>query len=106
MMGGALRRHPRATFGLLLALATCAVATAVENTWDFSVQVTAVVQPSPAQITLTWPQDTNGVPSSYTIYRKAPAANRWGTGTTISGYATNFVDGDVAAGVAYEYRIV
>src|SRR5688572_7320365 len=79
---------------------------AVENTWDYSVQVSSSVETSPAKVTLTWPQDTNGVPSSYTIYRKAPSATSWGAGTTFSGSTTSFTDTSVTSGQTYEYRIV
>ena len=81
-------------------------ARAVENTWDYSVQVSSSVQASPAKVTLTWPQDTNGVPSSYTVYRKAPGSTSWGAGTTLSGSTTSFTDTSVASGQTYEYRIV
>ena len=81
-------------------------ARAVENTWDYSVQVSSAVQASPAKITLSWPQDTNGTPSSYTIYRKAPTDSSWGSGTTISGSTTTYTDANVTSGIAYEYRIV
>ncbi|HEY1106985.1 MAG TPA: C25 family cysteine peptidase, partial [Opitutaceae bacterium] len=64
------------------------------------------LQSSPAQITLSWPQDTNGVPSSYTVYRRAPGSTDWGAGKTLAGSATSYVDADVKAGQAYEYRIV
>lgn len=90
-------------------VAVCGVApvSAVENTWDYAVQVSSTVQASPARITLTWPQDTNGTPSSYTIYRKAPGASSWGGAiATLSGSATSYADASVTAGAAYEYRIV
>jgi hypothetical protein len=79
---------------------------AVENTWDYSVQVSASVQVSPARVTLAWPQDTNGVPASYTVYRKAPSAPSWGAGTTLSGSETTYTDSSVSTGQTYEYRIV
>ena len=60
----------------------------------------------PASITLTWPQDTNGTPSSYTIFRKSPSDSNWGAGTTLSGGATSYTDTNVTPGTAYEYRIV
>lgn len=81
-------------------------ARAVENTWDYSVQVSSSVQISPAKVTLTWPQDTIGVPSSYTVYRKAPGATSWGAGTTLSGSTTSYTDTSITAGQSYEYRIV
>src|SRR5688572_12914362 len=79
---------------------------AVENTWDFSVQVSSSVQIAPPNVTLTWPQDTNGVPASYTVYRKAPSATSWGAGTTLSGRTTSYTDTSVTTGRSYEYRIV
>jgi hypothetical protein len=78
----------------------------VENTWDYSVQVSAVVELSPAKVTLSWPQDTNSIPTSYTIYRRAPGTPKWGSGTTLSGHTTSYTDTHVTAGRAYEYRIV
>lgn len=106
MMGGVLRRFTYAALGLVFSLTTRVSLAAVENTWDLSVQVSATVQPSPAKIILTWPQDTNGTPLSYTVSRKAPRSEAWGPGTSLSGQTTSFVDSDVEAGTAYEYRIV
>ncbi len=100
-----MRRILNAALGLLVAL-TLTTARAVENTWDPSVQVSATVQSSPARITLSWPQDTNGVPSNYTIYRRSVNSSDWGSGTTVSGSSTSYVDSGVSAGAAYEYRIV
>src|SRR5512132_946073 len=107
MMGGAMRRFITAAFGLFAAITlSFTTAHAVENTWDPSVQVSATVQSAPAKITLSWPQDTNGVPSSYTIFRKSPSSTDWGSGTTIAGSGTTYTDTGVSAGTAYEYRIV
>ena len=95
---------------LLLSLVVTAFAgtraRAVENTWDYSVQVSAKVQLAPARVTLTWRQDTNATPASYTVYRRSPGAGQWGAGTTLSGRATSYTDNHVVAGRAYEYRIV
>jgi len=80
---------------------------AIDSTWNYAVEITAAVQVSPAQITLNWPQDTNGTPASYTVYRKAPAGSSWGDPVaTLSGGTTSFTDSDVVAGTAYEYQIV
>src|SRR5882762_6768369 len=79
---------------------------AVEPTWNYAVQVSATVQVSPPQISLSWPQDTAAIPSSYTVYRKAPGATSWGTGTTLAGSATTYTDTSAAVGSAYEYQIV
>ena len=65
-----------------LVLSFCAVPRTVraDSTWEFSVQVSATVQASPPQITLSWPQDSYILPNSYTVYRKAPSATSWGSG--------------------------
>jgi hypothetical protein len=103
-------RFLSAAFGLLVASVTLNLTTstahAVEDTWDYSVQVSSAVQSSPARITLSWPQDTNGTPASYTVYRKAPADSSWGSGVVLSGSATSYTDSNVAVGTVYEYRIV
>lgn len=95
-------------FGVGLVAFTLGLTSArsVENTWDYSVQVSSSVQLSPAKVTLTWPQDTSGIPASYTVYRKAPNAASWGAGTTLSGSTTSYTDTSVSVGQTYEYRIV
>src|SRR3954469_7193355 len=93
-------------------LAACAMviftvaARAIESTWNYAVQVTAAVQSAPAQITLNWTQDTSVTPSGYTVYRKAPGATSWGSGTSLSGNATSYDDTSVTVGTAYEYQVV
>ncbi|MGH7958219.1 MAG: C25 family cysteine peptidase, partial [Opitutaceae bacterium] len=94
---------PASLVAFTLSLTT---ARAVENTWDYSVQVSSSVQTTPARVTLTWPQDTGGIPASYTVYRKTPGASSWGAGTTVSGTTTNYTDTSVITGQTYEYRIV
>ncbi len=75
-------------------------------TAEYSVQVSANVKASPTQITLSWPQDSISTPKSYVVYRRAPGASSWGTGTTLPGSTTTYVDKNVKAGVPYEYQIV
>src|SRR5206468_115414 len=77
-----------------------------ESTWEYSVQVSAIVQPSPARISLSWPQDTYMPPNSYTVYRKAPGAASWGSGTILPGTATSYTDTNVVAATGYEYQVV
>ena len=90
----------------LLCIAVSASSPREESTCEFSVQLSATVQPAPAQITLTWPQDGCGLPTSYTIYRKAPQANHWGPGTLLPGSTTSFIDTNVTVGLRYEYKVV
>jgi hypothetical protein len=77
-----------------------------ENTAEYSVQVSANVKATPAQITLSWPQDSISTPKSYTVFRRTPGASSWGKGTTLPGSTTAYVDKNVADGVPYEYEIV
>lgn len=77
-----------------------------ESTWVYAVQISATVQTAPPQISLSWPQDTQAVPNSYTVYRKAPSATSWGAGTTLPGTTLSYIDSNVAVGSTYEYQIV
>ncbi|HWH68980.1 MAG TPA: hypothetical protein VNT26_06330, partial [Candidatus Sulfotelmatobacter sp.] len=55
---------------------------------------------------MSWPQDQYMQPNSYTIYRKAAGASSWGSGVTLAGTTTTYVDNNVAVGTAYEYQVV
>ena len=76
-----------------------------DTTWNYAVQISAVVQSAPPRIVLSWPQDDYGA-SNYTVYRKTKSATAWGSGTTLSGAATNYTDNGVTLGSNYEYQIV
>jgi hypothetical protein len=101
-----MRKAISVAMGLLLFLRAAQVVSAVEMTWEFSVQLSATVQAAPSRITLTWPQDEYMLPNSYTVYRKLPEATSWGTGTTLPGTSTSYVDANVVVGTAYEYQVV
>src|SRR5438105_14971176 len=83
-----MRKALSVVTGLCLSIAAALTGRAAEATWEYSVQVSANAQAAPAQITLSWPQDTVLTPNSYTIYRKAPSATSWGAGTTAPVSAT------------------
>jgi hypothetical protein len=92
--------------GAAVAISASA-AHAVDQTWNYAVQITATVQAAPAQINLNWLQDTSGTPANYTVFRKAPSATSWGSPVTVlAGTTTNYTDANVTAGTAYEYQIV
>jgi hypothetical protein len=93
-------------FFAAIAAAAAPTTRPTENTWDYSVQADSIIEVAPPKITLKWMQDTNGVPLSYTVYRKAPGATSWGIGTKLPGTTTSFVDTTIVTGRAYEYRIV
>src|SRR3954471_16268164 len=101
-----MRKIQSALLGVMLSVMAATNSPAVEPTWEYSVQVSANVQTSPAQITLSWPQDTTTTPNSYTVYRKSVDGTSWGSGTTLSGATTSYVDSNVTVGSAYEYQIV
>src|SRR5436190_4427231 len=92
--------------GLWLIIAAAFSGRGAEATWEYSVQVSATAQTSPAQIKLAWPQDIVLTPNSYTVYRKAVGATSWGAGTILPGTATSYTDSSVTSGTAYEYQIV
>lgn len=101
-----MRRIVRAARLWVFALWVITVVRAVDNMWDYSVQADVVVQVSPPRITLNWVQDSKGIPTSYTVSRKAPGATAWGEVKSLPGTVTTYVDHAVAVGQAYEYRIV
>lgn len=92
----------KVVLGLLL-LAACRGR--ADDTWAYTVQLSATVRSSPPQITLSWPQDPYGV-NSYTVFRKSKNATSWGGGTALPGSATNYLDNNVAVGATYEYQVV
>ena len=69
------RSFPRLTALLpsaVLALLLSPTLLRADPTWVYTVQISAVVQAAPPQITLNWEPDQYGA-NSYTIYRKAAA---------------------------------
>src|SRR5579872_6380488 len=101
-----MRKIKSVLFALILCASAARSGRAVEATWEYSVQVSATVQTSPPQITLSWPQDTATTPIEYIVYRKPLQATSWGTGNVLPGSTTTYVDTNVAVGSTYEYQIV
>lgn len=95
------------TTGLRIALLAVVAALArpvlAQVAADYAVQVSATIVTNPAKITLSWPADPQA--SSYTLYRRNPGVTSWGTGTTLSGGASSYVDANVTIGTTYEYRV-
>src|SRR6185312_2873008 len=90
---GQSRRTMRKTFYAILGMAASLLAPLAGRaavTAEYSVQVSANVKATPAQITLSWPQDSISTPKNYVVYRRAPGASSWGTGTTLSGSTTTY----------------
>jgi hypothetical protein len=101
-----MRKIIGVVLGFAMGLTMSSSAVAVENTSEYSVQVSAQVQESPAQIALSWPQDGCETPTAYTVYRKGPADLMWGPGTHLPATATQFIDTNVEVGAPYEYQVV
>jgi len=101
-----MRKIISAVIGLTMWIAAAHTSQAIEMTWEFSVQVSATVQATPAQIALSWPQDQYMMPNSYTVYRKGLNDASWGNGVNLPGTATSYVDNNVSVGTTYEYQIV
>lgn len=71
---------------------------------DAAVQLTAIVQNSPAQITLSWVG--NASTSQYQVFRKLKGDAFWGTAiATLSGSTNQFIDNTVNTGISYEYFV-
>src|SRR5207249_2221409 len=78
---------------------------AEESTFVYAVQISAVAQTAPPQITLNWEPDPFGA-NSYTVYRKGKSDTSWGVGSVLPGSAVSYTDNNVVIGAAYEYQIV
>ncbi len=103
--------HSRTWFAVMLLVAAAASrGYAVDATWNHAVELSATIPASPPwSITLTWPEDTAASPEyapAYTVFRKTPEGNSWGTAVPLPARQTSYVDGDVVEGVRYEYRVV
>lgn len=99
------------TKNLVMAVVICLLVTGrlrgIDSTWNYTVEINAAVQVAPAQIVLSWKQDTSGTPATYAIYRKLPTATTWGNPiVTLPGSSTSFTDTNVVVGTAYEYQVV
>ncbi len=70
---------------------------------DYAVHLSASVQITPPRITLSWPASSQA--TGYLLYRKSRDASTWGTGTSLPGTATNYIDSNVSVGGSYEYRV-
>jgi len=104
---GDMARLGKAALCSLIVQLFCAFGLLAEDaTWIYSVQISAIVQASPPQITLQWEaNDPYGV-ESWSIYRKDKEATSWNFFTTLGASATNWTDYQVSVGSTYEYQII
>ncbi|HVV02523.1 MAG TPA: fibronectin type III domain-containing protein, partial [Verrucomicrobiae bacterium] len=74
--------------------------------WTRSVQLSATVQESPPQITLSWDPDEYGS-TNYLIYRKSQSSTSWGAPiASLDGSALSYSDPNVSVGSTYEYQVI
>jgi len=76
-----------------------------DQTWTYSVEISATVQMSPPQITLHWENDDIYGVTNFTIYRKAKDATSWDSLTSLDGSTFSWTDSNVSVGSTYEYQI-
>jgi hypothetical protein len=76
-----------------------------DETWTYSVQISATVQTSPPQITLQWENDDIYSVTNFTIYRKGKNATSWNQLTSLNGSTFSWTDSNVSVGSTYEYQI-
>jgi len=76
-----------------------------DETWTYTVQISAAVQLSPAQITLNWENDDVYGVTNFTIYRKSKNATSWTSFVSLNGSTFNWTDVNVSVGSTYEYQI-
>ena len=81
----------------LLILGVCGLIAApvsrADTTWDYAVQISASVQISPPQVTLSWPAPSDA--TGYTVCRKLFTDASWPAGTSI-GTSTTYTDSSVS----------
>ncbi len=86
---------------LLLTVFRCLA----DETWTYSVEISATVQVSPPQITLHWEADDPYGVTNYTIYGKSRNGTVWSFETSLDGSTTSWTDSSVSVGSTYEYEI-
>ncbi|MEY4940785.1 MAG: hypothetical protein RIQ93_2520 [Verrucomicrobiota bacterium] len=99
-----MRTKPFLQAALIAAVLFPSITYALEQTWTYSVQVTATVLASPPTVILNWVTDE--LPATeFTIRRKAPGERFWGPAETRPPGTNSYVDENVRAGEVYEYQI-
>jgi hypothetical protein len=76
-----------------------------DQTWTYTVEISATVQVSPPQITLHWEADDPYGVTNWTIFRKTKDATSWNFITSLGASVTNWSDSNVTLGSTYEYQM-
>jgi hypothetical protein len=92
-------------FLFVLVLLLAGKPAAAQNYGDsLSIKAEAVVQATPAQITISWPGDANA--TNFIVYRKIIGGTTWGTAlATLPSTATSYTDNTVSVNTLYDYKI-
>lgn len=89
----------------LLALLIIGKTSTAQNAVDYSIQLQAIVQENPPQITLTW--DSISLATSYQIFKKPKNSASWGPAMAfLNQNDTMYVDNNVIVDSSYEYKMV
>ncbi|MEZ4757019.1 MAG: hypothetical protein R2817_09340 [Flavobacteriales bacterium] len=95
----------RRLFSFWLSVTLLLTACAQSSSQRSAVRMGATVTSTPPAITLNWVPESGS--SSYSVFRKLPAAAAWGSAVaSLSGTATTWTDTNVSVGVAYDYKVV
>lgn len=90
---------------VFISIVTVNVTLLSQTCRDASVELSAVVQNSPPQITLNWV--SNAGATQYTVYGKLKTDIAWGNAVaTLTGTTNQYTDFNVDLGVSYEYKVV
>jgi hypothetical protein len=100
-----MRRVVGVVASLCLAVLASKTYGVTEKSIDYSVQVSATIQESPARISLHWVQDSSCKPQNYAVSRKAPGDAAWGKAISLPGSVCEYTDKEITIGVAYEYQV-
>lgn len=90
---------------IIIALLFAGKATFAQAPKDYSIQLMAAVQESPAQIVLSW--DSIAYATSYQIFKKPKGSSSWGPAMAFLGATdTMYADNNVIVDSSYEYKMV
>lgn len=81
--------------------------TFAQTTWgdSLTLQLEAITQVAPPQITINWPADADAV--SFQVFRKTKTATSWGgVVATVAAGLTSYTDATATVGSVYDYKVV
>jgi len=90
---------------VLLVVATAFARCFGDDTYVYSVRLSATVQASPPKITLSWPLDPYPA-NSFTVRRKLKGDTAWGSATGLLASTSSYIDTNISVGTIYEYQVL